>query len=69
MKVTIVIPKSKLKEIISIGDKDGRLSSDQIEEICNTHEVDITGIASKKLTYIIGGAAIIVVGNQKFPNP
>lgn len=73
MKVIIDIPKSKLKGLLAIANMDGTLSDEQVEEISNTPEVDITDALSKndeakQMTMAIGLVAIGVIGEQKYPD-
>lgn len=71
MKVTTNIPKSMLKGLLAIANMDGTLSDEQVEEISDTPEVDITDALSKndeakQMTMAIGLVAIGVIGEQKF---
>lgn len=73
MKVTTNIPKSMLKGLLAIANMDGTLSDEQVEEISNTPEVDITDALSKndeakQMIMALGLVAIGVIGEQKFPD-
>lgn len=73
MKITIDIPKSKLKGYCAILNMEkGKLTEEMIEDIVNTEEVDITkaviGSGEQDLIIALGFMAIGIIGEQKYPN-
>lgn len=64
MKVTIDIPKSKLKGLLAIANMDDVLSDAEVEEIANTPEVDITDTLSKnnEAKQMIMAVGLIAIG-------
>ncbi len=73
MKVMFEIPQSKIKAVAALANMEGKLTDEQIDEIVNVPEVDITEAIknseeAQNVFMGFGMMAIGVIGEQKFPD-